>query len=218
MNPRVQGKGGGTLLCKPIRLQRYLGIIALLAPTVLLSGCATAPSSAPQASAWTARQTRLTQLANWQVDGRIGVISGQQGWHATFQWAQREPNYRIDLIGPLGQGRVVIASDGQEVRVQTQTGQTWAAPDPDDLLEQTLGVRLPVNGLRYWVRGLPAPGPTPMLQMDAEGRLTRLEQNGWVIEYLIYAPTSIAGLDLPERVIAQRGDLNIKLVIQQWTL
>jgi outer membrane lipoprotein LolB len=194
-------------------------ITILLVLALLLPACATSPPSAPETvNAWATRQTRLTQLANWQVDGRIGVISGQQGWHATFQWAQRAPNYRIDLIGPLGQGRVVITSDGQEVRVQTQTGQTWAAPDPDDLLEQTLGVRLPINGLRYWVRGLPAPGPTSTLQTDTEGRLTRLEQNGWVIEYLFYAPTSVADLELPERVIAQRGDLNIKLVIQQWTL
>ena len=59
------------------------------------------------------------------------------------------------------------------------------------LLEQTLGLRLPVTGLRYWVRGLPAPGPTALLQTDAAGRLTRLEQNGWVIEYPSYAPSSV---------------------------
>jgi outer membrane lipoprotein LolB len=56
------------------------------------------------------------------------------------------------------------------------------------------------------------------LETDSEGRLTRLEQNGWIIQYLIYAPTSIPGLDLPERVIAQHQDLSVKLVIEQWTL
>jgi len=193
--------------------------ITLLILILLLSGCATPPSPVPEAAnAWAARQTRLAQLATWQVEGRIGVISGQQGWHATFQWMQQEPNYRIDLIGPLGQGRVVIAHNGQEVRIQTQNGQSWTAPDPDDLLEQTLGVRLPINGLRYWVRGLPAPEPTPVLQTDRNGRLTRLEQNGWIIEYLIYAPTSIPNLDLPERVIAQHQDLSVKLIMNQWTL
>lgn len=200
------------------RSQLLIWGIALFVPMFLMTGCATPPPAVSKATAWSVRQTRLMQLANWQADGRIGVISGQEGWHANFQWVQRKPGYRIDLLGPLGQGRVVIESDGEEVRVQTQAGQSWAAPDPDDLLEQTLGVRLPVNGLRYWVRGLPAPGTTPVLQTDAEGRLTRLEQNGWIIDYLIYAPTTLPDLDLPERVIAQHGDLNIKLVIQQWTL
>jgi outer membrane lipoprotein LolB len=112
----------------------------------------------------------------------------------------------------------MVESDGWEVRIQTQDGQNWTAPDADDLLEQSLGVRLPVNGLRYWVRGLPEPGSTPGLQTDAHGRLTRLEQNGWVIEYPAYAPTSRLNLDLPERIVARRTDLSVKLVIEQWKL
>ena len=186
---------------------------------VLAAGCAVVPPASPTApDAWAARQSTLARLTQWQADGRIGVVNGQDGWHASFQWAQQDPTYRIDIIGPLGQGRITIQGDEHEVSIQTQDGQRSTAPDPDLLLEQTLGLRLPVTGLRYWVRGLPAPGPTPVLQTDTHGRLTRLEQNGWVIEYLIYAPTSIADLELPERVIAQHGELNIKLVIQQWTL
>ena len=185
----------------------------------LLSGCAIPPATSPEAAAaWTARQNRLARISTWQADGRIGVVSGQDGWHANFQWAQQDSGYRIDLIGPLGQGRVVVESNGTEARIQTQDGQSWTAPDADALLEQSLGVRLPVNGLRYWARGLPEPGSTPTLQTDAQGRLTRLEQNGWVIEYPAYAPTSVLNLDLPERIVARRQDLSVKLIIEQWTL
>ena len=185
----------------------------------LLSGCAIPPATSPEAAAaWTARQNRLARISTWQADGRIGVVSGQDGWHANFQWAQQNSGYRIDLIGPLGQGRVVVESNGTEARIQTQDGQSWTAPDADALLEQSLGVRLPVNGLRYWARGLPEPGSTPTLQTDAQGRLTRLEQNGWVIEYPAYAPTSILNLDLPTRIVARRQDLSVKLIIEQWTL
>ncbi|QQS53387.1 MAG: outer membrane lipoprotein LolB [Candidatus Competibacteraceae bacterium] len=194
-----------------------MALMALL--LVLSAGCAVAPSSPPTApDAWAARQSVLTRLTQWQADGRIGVVNGQDGWHAGFQWTQREPAYRIDIIGPLGQGRITIQGDEREVSIQTQDGQRSTAPDPDLLLEQTLGLRLPVTGLRYWVRGLPAPGPTTLLQTDAAGRLTRLEQNGWVIEYPSYAPSSVFNLDLPERIVARRLDLGVKLVIEQWTL
>ena len=185
----------------------------------LLSGCAIPPATSPEAAAaWTARQNRLARISTWQADGRIGVVSGQDGWHANFQWAQQDSGYRIDLIGPLGQGRVIVESNGTEARVQTQDGQSWTAPDADTLLEQSLGVRLPVNGLRYWARGLPEPGSTPTLQTDAQGRQTRLEQNRWDIEYPAYAPTSVLNLDLPERIVARRQDLSVKLIIEQWTL
>lgn len=184
---------------------------------MLFAGCATPPPviSPEAARAWSARQTVLTQLAAWRADGRIGVVSAQDGWHANFQWVQQDAGYRIHLIGPLGQGRVTIESEGWEVRIQTQDGQRWTAADADELLEQSLGVRLPVNGLRYWARGLPEPGSTPRLEMDASGRLTRLEQNGWIIEYPAYTPTAL-NLDLPERIVARRADLSVKLVIEQW--
>jgi outer membrane lipoprotein LolB len=186
---------------------------------LLLSGCAAPPVSSPEtASAWSARQTALAQRTTWQADGRIGVVSGQDGWHASFQWAQQGPDYRIDLIGPLGQGRVVVQGGAREVSIQTQDGQHRSAPDADALLEQSLGVRLPVNGLRYWIRGLPEPDPNPTIQTDGAGRLVWLEQNGWVIEYPAYAPTSALNLDLPERIVARRQDLSVKLVIEGWKL
>ncbi len=191
--------------------------IGLALIVVLLSACTTSPVSSPEAMhAWGVRQTKLAQLTTWQAEGRIGVIHGQDGWHARFQWVQQPSAWRIDLIGPLGQGRVLVESDAQGARVQTQDGQKWTALDADELLEQSLGLRLPVNGLRYWVRGLPEPGSAPVLNLDASGRLIRLEQNGWVIEYPAYTPSAIVGLDLPERMMARRTDLNVKLVIEQW--
>lgn len=190
-------------------------VAALAAP---LFGCAVPPTVSPAAQgAWTTRQSVLMKLTHWGAAGRIGVINDREGWHASFQWEQRGSDYRIDLIGPLGQGRVVVQGDTENVSIQTQDGH-WIAPDADALLEQSLGVRLPVNGLRYWARGLPEPGSTPTLRTDAQGRLTRLEQNGWIIDYPAYAPTSILNLDLPERIIARRQDLSVKLVIEQWTL
>lgn len=190
------------------------GIVPAL---TLLVGCAVAPSMSPEATkAWTARQSALLNLIQWQATGRIGVVNGQEGWHAGFQWTQQDSGYRIELIGPLGQGRVRVEGDAREVRIQTADGQTQTAPDPDILLEQAVGARLPVQGLRYWIRGLPEPGAAPTLQTDAKGRLIRLEQNGWIIEYPAYGYAAPLRLELPERIIARRQDLSVKLVIEEW--
>ncbi|MEZ5576808.1 MAG: lipoprotein insertase outer membrane protein LolB [Candidatus Competibacteraceae bacterium] len=50
----------------------------------------------------------------------------------------------------------------------------------------------------------------PPSAFDAAGRLTRLEQNGWAIEYPAYAPSSVFNLDLPERIVARRLDLGAR--------
>ncbi|MBL8258518.1 MAG: outer membrane lipoprotein LolB [Candidatus Competibacteraceae bacterium] len=204
-------------LCSTSPARRAAGRIAPLALMAWLAGCAVLPApTADSQNAWTARQQELMRLTRWQAAGRIGVVNGQDGWHANFQWAQREQDYRIDLIGPLGQGRVLIEGDDRQVSIQTQDGQSQTASDPDSLLEQAIGVRLPVEGLRYWIRGVPEPGPVAASQTDRNGRLLRLEQQGWIIEYPDYAPASPTLL--PARIVARRQDLSVKLVIDRWTL
>lgn len=193
---------------------RWIVLCSLL---TWLAGCATPADISPAArGAWLARQAELASLSRWQALGRIGVINGQEGWHANFQWGQQDTRYRIDLLGPLGQGRLLIEGDEAGVILHTQDGQQHTAPDPDTLLGHILGAQLPVSGLRYWLRGLPAPGSTPNVQTDVEGRLLRLEQNGWIIEYPAYI--AVASGQLPARITAQRQDLSVKLVIEQWQL
>lgn len=182
----------------------------------LLASCTTPPSAPIDDHAVAARQAQLSRLSHWQAAGRIGIVNGQEGWHASFQWVQEEAGYRIDLMGPLGQGRVLIRGDSEQVSLQTQDGQQRVAPDPDSLVAEAMGVSLPVSGLRYWIRGIPEPGPVTGLQSDAEGRLMRLEQNGWVIDYTAYTP--VAAHELPTGIVARRQDLSVKLVIERWTL
>ncbi len=186
---------------------------------LVLSSCTTPPTNISDtaiADLWTARRKALENLHHWQIKGRVGIIRGEEGWHADFRWQQHAPDYRIDVVGPLGQGRVLIKGSDQAIQVKTQDGRRWNAPDPDTALENGLGVRLPLSGLRYWVRGLPAPGTVDDQQMDAKGRLTVLEQKGWIIKYPAYVQTET--VDLPARITAKRIGLSVKLAIEQWNL
>lgn len=203
---------------EPISMWKRWPCIVLVG--LLLYGCAAQPTITLESTpAWQSRQIQLAALDIWEAEGRIGVINGQEGWHASLQWQQQPSAYQIQLLGPLGQGRVHISGNAQQTEVKTQDGQTWIAADADESMVQILGIRLPVNGLRYWILGLPAPQPPPTkLQTDADGQLTRLEQDGWVIDYAAYLPNSRLNLALPERITAHRADLNVKLVITQWKL
>ncbi|MDX1653968.1 MAG: lipoprotein insertase outer membrane protein LolB [Candidatus Competibacteraceae bacterium] len=190
------------------------GLLLLAAVGLLLAGC-TLPTRPLAEGPWESRRMALAALEDWRLDGRIGVIQGEEGWHGSLQWVQQGGHYRIDLIGPLGQGRAQIRGDPDGVLLQTAEGSA-SAEDPGRLVEQALGVDIPVVGLRYWVRGLPAPGQVDDLQGDKQGRLTRLEQDGWVIEYPRYQ--SVDGLELPASIRARRDDVQVKLAVGQWQL
>jgi outer membrane lipoprotein LolB len=183
---------------------------------MLLGACATSVET-PLHPGWQARQTALSALHNWSLNGRLVVTNEQQGWHASLYWVQQGPVYAIDLIGPLGQGRVHIRGNGREVSLQTADGQVVHAADPEQLLEQAVGVRIPLKGLLYWVRGLPDPDQrSTALVPDDQGRLGRLEQGGWAIDYLDYTP--VADLELPRRIRASQGDIKVQVVISEWSL
>lgn len=194
----------------------YLANMVLMS-CILLAACAPRAPLGPIArDPWLARKAVLINLQEWAISGRMGVTTEHEGWHASLFWTQQGQNYQIDLIGPLGQGRIRIQGDASGVTVQTADGRVISAEDPERLLEETLGVRVPVTGLKYWVRGLPAAVQYTELTGDEQGRLTHLEQGGWVIDYSDYEP--VAELDLPTRIRARQGDLQVRLVIGQWNL
>jgi outer membrane lipoprotein LolB len=77
-----------------------------------------------------------------------------------------------------------------------------------------LGWRLPLDGLRYWVLGVAAPGSAATPQRDADQHLVRLTQQGWRIDYLGYK--RVDGTDLPGKIFLQRDEVEVKLVIDAW--
>ncbi len=157
----------------------------------------------------------MQALNAWQLVGRLGVTTEREGWQATLDWRQTEDRYAIRIIGPFGQGTVELTGSGDFVVLRDSEGQSVVSDDPESLLFGQLGVKVPVEALRYWVLGLPAPGPgTPVL--DAYGRLARLAQGGWTIEFLDYAPEG--QVELPGRIFVRNDAARVRLVISRWEL
>lgn len=187
-----------------------------LALALVVAGCTTAPTRDPAADperAWEARRAELAALEQWRLTGRIAIRTEDEGWHATVDWRQDRRRYDIRLIGPLGQGAVRLHGLPGQVTLQTEDGRTTAA-DPERLLYRNLGWRVPVEALRYWVLGLPAPGSATDRELDRYGRLARLEQAGWRIEFREYERRD--GYELPSRVFVNNHRARVRLVVGKW--
>lgn len=134
-----------------------------------------------------------------------------------MRWDEAAGSYRLNLAGPLGQGAMQINGDtAGMVRLQTADGQQYATRDADALVMSVTGWQLPVTGLRYWVRGIPAPGGEARFTTDEQGRLVRLEQDGWDISYNRYQ--ALAGRDWPTRMRLETADISVTLVVDEWTV
>ena len=206
---------------------------ALTLLALLPAGCATPtilpPLENPQL-AWQLRQAQLLPLTTWQLVGRVALRSGQEGGQASLRWQHTPAGQTIDLRGPLGRGLVRLQQDEQGVRLLDGAQQVHAADSAEALLFNTTGWHIPLEGLNYWIRGVPVPGVPQQLKLDDQGRLAVLWQSGWEVRFLAYTrfgqhdlPTRLTLLrpqetDTPPSDLPGRLPVEARLIIERWTL
>lgn len=150
-----------------------------------------------------------TEAVDFELEGRIAVRFRDEASSGGVSWRHRADGDEVLLTSPLGQGVARIVRADSLVTLTTADAKEHIAADAETLTESVLGFRLPLAGLADWVRGRAAAGPSQS-QLDAQGRLERLEQAGWVIDYLEYAGP------MPSRLKLSYPGLEIRLAIGQW--
>jgi len=210
-------------------MRRWFGLLGLAA---FAAGCATTPSYPPPvedpAVAWQARQTELKPVSAWKIQGRLAMRSDDEGWQATVYWARDGDQQRIDLAGPLGRGHLRLVQDSHGAELRDADQRTWRANNAEQLLYRTTGWRVPLDGLNYWVLGLPVPEAAASEELDSRGRLKKLVQSGWDIRFLEY--TRYGSFDLPSKLFMKRqaaatetgsakdATLEVRLIVEHWAL
>ncbi len=176
---------------------------------MLAAGCAVRPPPAGELP-WPERRELLQSVQDWSMRGRVAIAAADEGLSAGLAWQQSGDSGRIDLSGPFGAGGLQVRYDGERVVVDGAQG--LAAGDAGTLLES----RVPVQALRYWVLGIPAPGSEHRATLDTGGRLVALVQDGWEIRYDRYQPAG--PLTLPTRLDLHSGELRVRLAVSSWQL
>jgi outer membrane lipoprotein LolB len=191
---------------------------------LVLVGCATAPQQPKPADAeavWAQRKSILSQQQAWALTGKLAVRTHKDGWTAGLRWQQDGERFQIDLLDPFGRTVARIKGDGDSVSLIQRDGGVISAADAESLMRELYGWALPLSGLRYWVLGIPEPkldayDRDKRRRLDAYGRLTELEQAGWVVDYEQYQDTE--PVDLPEEIALSNHALRAKLIVDEWQL
>jgi len=185
---------------------------AIMLVALLLGGCATAPTLSP--ADWNRAKTERQALDHWEMKGRAAVATATDAWTANVAWRQQAADSELRLQGVLGVGGVRVRSDGQSFDIETSKGEKITADDAASALEQAIGVPLPVESLRFWLLGVPAPESDALEELDEKGRLSKLEQDGWQARYDRYVYQYDSWL--PGRVRLEKGPLRMRVVVDEW--
>jgi outer membrane lipoprotein LolB len=174
-------------------LVRVLAIAALLA--------AAACAELPRAPA---------ESFEFELTGRFAARYKDEAASGLIAWRHRAQRDDVLLSSPFGQGMAQITREGEAVTLVAGDRQRYAAADAELLTEQVLGFRLPLHGLADWVRARAASDAPAAAEYAPDGRLLRLEQSGWRIEYADYegARPKVLKLTYP--------GLELRLAIREW--
>jgi outer membrane lipoprotein LolB len=147
----------------------------------------------------------------FSIVGRVAVRYGDEAASGRVTWRHGATTDDLLISSPLGQGIAELTRRDGVYTLVTAKDERFTAADPERLTEQVLGWTLPLAGLSDWVQGRAQPGSSAEPRYHG-GRLAELRQLGWTIEYSGYDENG----RLPTRMRLTRGDLDIRLAIDEW--
>jgi outer membrane lipoprotein LolB len=167
----------------------------LAAAALLLCSCATPPVSLKE--------------VQFELAGRLAARYRNEAFTGNLSWRHARDGDELLISTPLGQGVARIVRQGDLVTLTTADGEQSAA-DAESLTEQTLGFRLPLAGLADWVRGRPSPDTPALTDYGGDGKLARLQQSGWNVDYQAYEGQR------PARMRLTYPGIELRLAISEW--
>jgi len=180
--------------------------------TGVLFGCAH-QSLSPVITDAHGYQQKLAQLDHWQLQGKIAVRHANQSDSAALRWQQDAEHFDIFLSGPLGAGATRLIGTPKQFSIQNNKEETAAMSNAEQLIEKHLGWTLPLDQLPQWILGH---NDNRNSQFNIDHTLAGFEQDGWRVEYQRYQ--IIDQWLLPEKIVLKHEDMQVTIIIKQWTL
>jgi len=153
---------------------------------------------------------------NFELMGRVSAKNREHGFSGGVRWRHTNEDDEIHFLSPFGQIVAQIQRNQDVVLLTTSEQKIYRATDVENLTEQVLGWRLPLLGLQYWVRGVNSPTTKSEIDLDIDGRIIAIRQDGWEIVYSSYFPSQLIQAPRPRALVLKRSDIKIKLVIDNW--
>lgn len=167
-------------------------------------------------TAYQNRRVKLIATVDWGLVGKISLDDGEEGGSGRLQWDVKPGQSELDFHGALGRGAWHLQITPEVVFLKMADGSEQIATNVSELIQEHIGWPIPLDALRWWVRGMAAPGVIENEQIGADGLLIGLTQFGWKVDFNRY--NSVGDLSLPIRLNATRDHYRVKLAISRWRL
>jgi outer membrane lipoprotein LolB len=117
---------------------------------LILSACALRPADVSENPILQTQS--LSSLQQWQINGKLAIISAKERKSASLNWRQQAQNINLILTTVVGSTIANLDYDGELATLHADD-KTWQAPSASDLILQVTGWQVPVEELSDWMKG-----------------------------------------------------------------
>jgi len=156
----------------------------------------------------------LADAVAWTAQGKMAYdLNGERG-NFSFNWIQAGETFNIYLYGPLGISVATVTGDGTGARIETVDGQARNANSADQLVQETLGLTMPVSAMIHWIRGIPQQSRQRLLKRSVKTTrepVSEFTQMGWHVAILRRDERTN-----PSRIRITRAGARLLVVVKAW--
>jgi len=193
-------------------------ILFLLGLIFVISSCSVAPENSSIKKPYSAINkdtfAALEKLDNWRIHGRISIKTPKETSIISIRWQQSEDDIQIRLYGSMGKtyARLIKTKGLATLDVDHKT---YTDSNPRFLLWSVLGWDLPIEEMRYWIKGITHPKHLEQsIIRNSKGQILSFKYKNWSAEYSQYKKFN--HYNLPTKLILTHPQLRIRFSIQNW--
>lgn len=195
------------------RLTKTIFSCFTLSALLLLAGCETLP---PMTDLSPITVTDARQATAWELQGKLAIKTPDDKLSANIYWRHSEDRDELTLTTMLGTTVLTLNSTPNSAHLHID-GKDFRDDNAQRLLERVSGWSIPLADLPLWITGQVGPNDQ-VIARDSQGKPKQLTNTQtpppWQVAFLSWQSQS--GTSVPHQLKLERGDLQLKLQLNQW--
>ena len=156
------------------------------------------------------------QAKAWELQGKLAIKTPDDKLSANIYWRHSEESDALTLTTMLGTTVLTLNSTPNSAHLHID-GKDFSDDNAQRLLERVSGWSIPLADLPLWITGQVGPNDQ-VIESDNQGKPKLLTNTQtpppWLVTFLSWQSQS--GANVPYQLKLDRGDLQLKLQLNQW--
>ncbi|MCP3128448.1 lipoprotein insertase outer membrane protein LolB [Shewanella sp. KJ2020] len=184
-----------------------------LSTLLFLGGCQTLP---PADDLTPITVSNPNQAKAWELQGKLAIKTPEDKLSANLYWRHTETHDKLTLTTMLGTTVLTLEATPDAAHLHID-GKDFKDNNAQALLERVSGWSIPLADLPLWITGQIG-SDDQVIERDNQGKPKLLTNTQtpppWQVTFLRWQSQS--GTTVPHQLKLERGDLQLKLQLNQW--